>query len=335
MELRPYNSGVERIHNIKIALITMDPPEQARNFLPMWPPRLHAGVRVVLSLLAVAAALAGLRLARSPLTSPHTLARIQRENVIRIGYAVEPPYVFQDARGEPTGCEIEAAKILVDRLGIRRIEWCQTRFGSLIAELLEGRFDVIVAGMFITPERARLVDFSEPTLHVRPALLVRAGNPRGLHAYGDVLKDPGAPVKIAVLQGSVEEALLRQTGVPDAQLVLVPDARTGKTALENGLVDGLALSAPTLWFMAQEEQPGLTELAAPFKAPAGAEEAGRGYTAAVFRKADDDLRDAWNRQLLEFIGTPAHRRLLADFGFSEDELPGRTTTAGILEAGAR
>lgn len=287
---------------------------------------------LMLALLAVVGL--GLWLLPFAATSSGTLARIRREGVIRIGYAVEPPYVFLDAGGEPTGCEIEVARKLAARLGVPRIEWCQTDFGSLISELEAGRFDVIAAGMFITPERGQRVSFSEPTLHVRAALLVRSGNPHGLHSYEDILKTPRQPIKIAVLHGSVEETMIRQAGVPEWQIVVVPDAVTGKVALENGLVDGLALSAPTIRFMARQENQGLTEMAGPFEPPTGVGGRLVGYTADLFRKADDDLRSAWNRELNAFIGSPEHRRLLAEFGFSDEELPGDKTTAEVLASGA-
>jgi len=95
-----------------------------------------------------------------------SLTRLQREGTIRIGYAVEAPYAFLKPGGEVTGESPEVAKVIVGRLGIRHIEWRQSEFGSLISGLEAGRFDVIAAGIFITPERARRISFSEPTFHV-------------------------------------------------------------------------------------------------------------------------------------------------------------------------
>jgi polar amino acid transport system substrate-binding protein len=286
--------------------------------------------------LMAAFALMGLGVWISPftVTSNRTMARIQREGVIRIGYAVEPPYVFLDAEGNPTGCEIEVARKLAARLGMSRIEWCQTDFGSLISELEAGRFDLIAAGMFITPERARRVSFSEPSLHVRAALLVRSGNPHCLHSYEDVLRAAPQPIKIAVLHGSIEESMIRQAGVPEAQIIVVPDALTGKAALVNGLVDGLALSAPTIRFMARQEKEGLTEMVSTFEAPTRMGGRLMGYTANVFRKTDEDLQTAWNRQLQAFIGTPEHLQLIAEFGFGNEDLPGEIKTTEILASGA-
>lgn len=283
-------------------------------------------------LAAAACAMAGLAIWLLPLSAPsgRTLDRLQREGIIRIGYAIEPPYAFLNTDGEPTGSEIEVARAVATQLGLSRIEWIQTNFASLIAELEAGRFDVVAAGMFITAERARRVSFSEPTLHVEGALMVRLGNPRRLHTFDDIGTLAEPPVKIAVLGGSVEETQLRKAGIPQERIVVVPDASTGKAAVESGLVDGLALSAPTVRFMARRETASVSEMASPFHAPAAMGGWPIGYTADVFRLADRDLQAAWNRHLQAFIGSPEHLRLIAAFGLGEEDLPKGRTTAEVL-----
>ncbi len=257
--------------------------------------------------------------------------RIQRERIIRIGYAVEAPYAFPDARGEPTGLEVEVARSVASNLGIQRINWIQTDFSLLISALEEGRFDAVAAGVFITPERAKRVLFSEPTFRVRQALLVRTGDPLALHAYEDVLRKDEA--RIAVLHGSIEEAMIRDMGLPEGRVIVVPDALTGRTAVETGLADGLALSLPTVRHMALRQMLGLTEVAEPFAQPSRARTRYLGYGAVAFRNTDDGLRRAWNRGLRGFIGGPEHRRLLGLYGFEDDDLPGDVTTSTILASG--
>ncbi len=279
-------------------------------------------------------ALAGLGLWWSTACSPRdrALARIQRAGSIRIGYAVEAPYVFLDSHGKLTGEEVELARVVAARLSLR-IEWLQTEFRSLIPELEAGQFDAVVAGMFITPERARRVSFSEPTFRVRQALLVQAGNPHRLHAYEDVIEHPR--LKLAVMAGAVEEELVRRLGVPADQLIVVPDALTGRVAVESSLAGGLALSSPTVRFMARQRGLGLTEIAEPFEPPGSPGGPLTGFGAVAFRARDDDLQQAWNRELIGFLGSAGHRRLLARFGFGDDELSLGVTTAEILSPGAR
>jgi polar amino acid transport system substrate-binding protein len=255
------------------------------------------------------------------------LARSRRDGVIRIGYAVEAPYAFALADGTVTGESPAVASRIVARLGIPRIAWIQTEFGSLIPELEAGRFEVVAAGLFITRGRAARVSFSEPSFRVRQALLVRRGNPLRLHSYAAAARHPAA--RVAVLQGAVEGELLRRLGMPAARLVAVPDALAGRVAVEAGLADALALSSPTVQLMARRQQLGLTEGAEPFEQlPEGTVR--HGYGGFAFRKADRELLAAWNRELKRFIGSEEHRDLVAPFGFGAAELPGAATTAEIL-----
>lgn len=260
--------------------------------------------------------------------SEDSLVRIRREGAIRIGYAVEEPFAYLDASGAPTGESIEVAKRIVERMEIPRIEWILTEFGSLLYGLEAGRFDAVSSGVFITPERAKRVSFSEPTFRVRQALLVQAGNPLELHSYEDVARQ--ANVKIAVLEGAIEEAIIRSLGISDARVMRVPDALTGRVAVESGAASALALSAPSIHTMVRNQELGRTEVAEPFHQPSGKELSYVGYGGIVFRKSDTRLLEAWNREQREFVGSAAHRSLLAQFGLGEDALPGNVSTEMIL-----
>jgi polar amino acid transport system substrate-binding protein len=274
-------------------------------------------------------ALAGAFILYRVFVKDSSLANIQERGVIRVAYAVEAPYAFLLPGGEVTGESPETAKYVASALGIGRIEWRQVEFRALIPELTDGRVDAIAAGMFITPERARLVSFSEPTFHVRQGLLTVKGNPHGLHSYQDALSDPN--VKIAVLSGSVEELLLRHIGLDDSRLVVAPDALTGRVAVEAGRADGLALSSPTIRWMALQGEMGLVEAVQPFEQTDLPEAKRLGYGAFAFRKSDNQLRIAWNKVLATFVGSPAHMDILMRFGFTQDELPGATSGAMSAE----
>lgn len=246
-----------------------------------------------------------------------------RERGIRIGYAVEPPYAFLTEAGEVTGEAPEIARLVARRLGIARVDWNVSEFGALLPELRAGRYDAVAAGMFVTPEREREVSFSRPTFRVRQALLVRRGNPLDLHSYPDAIAR--SDIRVAALDGSVEAALLRRMGLPESRLVLVPDARASQRALQGALVDGVALSSPTVRWMEMNDRLGATEAASPFTQPDPQFAAGLGYGAVAFRQDDAELRRAWNRVLGNVLGTPEHLALVERFGFTALEAAAEAT----------
>lgn len=256
-----------------------------------------------------------------------SFTRIRSKGVIRIGYAVEAPYAFIED-GVVTGESPELARLAVSNMGNFRIEWRQTEFGLLISELNAGQIDVIAAGMFISPQRAMAVNFSEPTFHVQQNLLVKKNNPKDIHSYEQALSDRA--IKIAVLSGSFEEHLLKDIGLSKAQIIIVPDALTGKVSVESGLADGLALSSPTIHWIVSQDQKGIFDVADPFTQPKPNLPEPAGYGAFAFRKEDKKLLEAWNASLDMIIGDSDHLKILKKFGFSESELPGRLTTGEIL-----
>ncbi|MBI5520896.1 MAG: ectoine/hydroxyectoine ABC transporter substrate-binding protein EhuB [Desulfovibrio sp.] len=257
-----------------------------------------------------------------------SLERIRKSGVIRIGYAVEAPYAFLTPSGEVTGQSPLVARAVALRLGVKHVQWRLSEFADLIGELKAGRIDVIAAGMFITPERAAQVAFSEPIFHVRPALLVAKGNPKRLHDFADVLANER--VRIAVLTGAVEAEALLRAGLPEGRLVMIPDAQTGRAAVETGMADGLALSSPTINWMAVSDQLGRAEIARPFDEAGIALDGRSGYGAFAFRKEDRALLAAWNAELNALKAGPAFLDIMDDFGFGPEELPGSVTTRELL-----
>ncbi|WP_129630549.1 ectoine/hydroxyectoine ABC transporter substrate-binding protein EhuB [Candidatus Oscillochloris fontis] len=285
--------------------------QQRRNRITFW---------LGLALLAI---LVGLFVARD-----RSFENIQRADRIRIGYAVEAPFAFTRENRRVTGESPEVARAVVERMGISQITWIQTEFDQLIPDLRNGRFDVIAAGMFITPERARWVAFSEPTFHVQQGLLVRIGNPHNLHTYEQVVQTAG--IRVAVLDSSIEQRMLQQIGLAPERLIRAPDIPTARVAVESDLADAFAISAPTLrWLVKYEYVPQL-EVATPFVQPDPAHTDGLGYGGFAFRQEDRALRTAWNRAMDTLINSRDHLQIIAPFGFTEAELPGAITTQEVL-----
>ena len=242
--------------------------------------------------------------------SQGVVQRIRSQGFIRIGYANEAPYSFLDPSGRVTGESPEIARVVCNRLQLGRIEWCLTEFGALIDGLRNEQFDVIAAGLFITPDRSQQVQFSHPTISVHSAFLYPKSRPLAVHSYSKI---PASAIRLAVLSRSFEEDQLLRFGMRPERLVRVPDARTGLAMVLESRVDGLALSAPTLRWKARS-QPALSCGECQDDVPPS-------LGAFAFRPSDGELRDACNGVLESYLKSPEHRTLASRFGLNENELP--------------
>lgn len=252
-----------------------------------------------------------------------TLERLRASGVARVGYANEAPYAYLDAGGRLTGESPEVARVVLEGLGVPEMEGVLTEFGSLIPGLKAGRFDLIAAGMYITPERCREVAFTRPTYGIGEAFAVAAGNPLGLHSYADAADS--AEAILGVVAGTVERGYARETGVPDERVTVFPDAPSALEGVASGRADAYAGTSLTVADLLAKSRSEALERAEPFSDPVIDGESVRGYGAFVVRPDDVELLAALDRELDAFLGTPEHLELVRPFGFGDATLPGNVT----------
>src|SRR4051794_38461420 len=123
-------------------------------------------------LAATALTAIGLTLTAAAASAETTLERVKRTGEIRIGFANEAPFGYQTPDGKLTGEAPEVGKAVLKQLGVTKVEGVLTEFGALIPGLRAGRFDMIAAGMYITPPRCKQVQFSEPSYSIGEAFAV-------------------------------------------------------------------------------------------------------------------------------------------------------------------
>jgi polar amino acid transport system substrate-binding protein len=223
------------------------------------------------------------------------------------------------ASGRVTGEAPEIGREVLARIGVKRIEVVTTEFRSLIPGLRAGRFDVIAAGMYVTPERCEQVLFSRPTYRIGEALLVRRGNPKQLHAYADVARAPDAI--IGIVAGSIELTYAEAANIPESRISRLKEASSAVDALRAGHIDAYAGTALTVQGLLDKTHAVDLERAEPFAQPVIGGIEAWGYGAFAFRKRDRALRDAWNLALDSYLGSAEHLSLVRPFGFTERELP--------------
>lgn len=271
------------------------------------------------TILALAIALAGSWIASACTTVAErsTWARVQSTGIVRVGYAVEAPFVVIDSGGRVSGESPEILRLVMARLGVDSIEWVATRFGSLIMELQRGEFDVIAAGMYVTPERSRSVLFTRPTLRDPTALLIRREEANRTFTLADFVADRG--LVLAIIAGAAEEQLALAAGLQPGQLRRVPDPATGRAAVLSGDALAFALSNVSLTSLrrSRSDSNALRVVPLPFPRDSALRQQALGHPAFAVRLDDVGLRDAINGALLELLGTPAHRAIHQRFGIQD------------------
>src|SRR5690606_13086399 len=247
---------------------------------------------------------------------------------IRIGYANEAPYAYMDSsKNQITGEAVEIARVVLKRMGINEVEGVLTEFGSLIPGLQAKCFDIIAAGMYVTPERCQQVAFSNPTYGVGQSFLVQKGNPKNLHSYEDIAKQDDA--KLGVVVGAIEGEYARKSEIPVDRVVVFPDVVSALSGVQAGRADAYAATAMTINDLMKKSEASDLEKADPFTDPVIDGKSVRGYGAFAFRKDDQDFVDAFNAELAKFIGTEEHAKIVEPFGFTKAELPGDVTAAKL------
>lgn len=119
-------------------------------------------------------------LSLSALLSPvqaATVEEIQQRGVLKVGiFTDKPPFGYVDAKGNYVGFDTDLARRFAkDLLGDEtKIDYVVVEASSRVPFLQSGKVDIIMANMTVTPERARVVDFTNPNLRVATQVLVKA-----------------------------------------------------------------------------------------------------------------------------------------------------------------
>ncbi|HUU32546.1 MAG TPA: transporter substrate-binding domain-containing protein [Vicinamibacterales bacterium] len=163
-----------------------------------------------------------------------TMATIRKRGTLRVGVAASEPMVMHDAKGALVGLSVDLARRLADDLGVG-VEFVETSWSRIIPDLVDRQFDVVISGLWITPVRALVVNFSQPT-SVEGVHVVASRQLAGAFTTREQFNRPD--VRIAVYGGTAQELAARRL-FPRATLVIVE----GDAVELNDVLDGKAHAA--------------------------------------------------------------------------------------------
>lgn len=104
------------------------------------------------------------------------LERIKAKGEITIAMeGTWAPWTYHDEKDQLVGYDVEVGKAIADKLGVNA-KFVEGEWDGLLAGLDAGRYDIMVNGVDITPERSAKYDFSSPYAYNRTAVIVKGDN---------------------------------------------------------------------------------------------------------------------------------------------------------------
>ena len=167
-----------------------------------------------------------------------TLDDIKKAGRVRIAIDTAiPPFGMTDAQMQPAGSDVDTAQLLARDLGVK-LEIVTTTGPTRIPMLQTDKADLVISTLSITPERAKVIDFSLPYADHPSVVASLASVP--LSSYADL-----AGKKVAVVRGTTQDTDLAREA-KGAQLVRYEDDSTMALAFASGQVDILATARSLL-----------------------------------------------------------------------------------------
>ena len=106
-------------------------------------------------------------------TAGDLLVQIQEKSEIVIAMeGTWAPWTYHDENDELVGYDVEVGKAIAEKLGVTAT-FVEGEWDGLLAGLDAGRYDIMVNGVGITPERQEKYDFTTPYAYNRTAVIVR------------------------------------------------------------------------------------------------------------------------------------------------------------------
>lgn len=241
-----------------------------------------------------------------------TLDKLKEEGKVTIGFANEKPYAYEED-GELKGAAVDIAKAVFKELGIDEVEGQLADFGDLVAGLDAGKFDVVTAGMAITPERCENVAFGEPEMKYGEGLIVKKGNPENLTSYEDIANNPD--ITVSIMQGATEIGFVKDVGVSEDQIKTAPDIPATFSDVQSGRADATTGTEMTIKMALLSADTDELEFVEEFEQPDV--EGNPSYGAAAFRQSDEKLLEEYNEALAKLKEDGTVAELLEANDFSE------------------
>jgi len=179
------------------------------------------------------------------LVQESAVEQIMKRGTLKVGMSTFVPWAMKDKTGKLIGFEIDVATRLAEDMGVK-VEFIPTKWAGIIPALLTGKFDVVIGGMSVRPDRNLKVNFTIPYDYAGQSLVAN----KKLAAGFSSLEDFNRPdVVIAARLGSTAADAAKQF-MPRAKKRFFDDEAQVIQEVVNGKAHGAVASAPLPAFQA-------------------------------------------------------------------------------------
>jgi polar amino acid transport system substrate-binding protein len=155
-----------------------------------------------------------------------TVDKIKKDGKLVVGTSPDyPPFETLDKENKVIGFDVEIMEAVAKKLGVK-LEIVQMDFGGLIAALGAKKFDIMSAGVSVSEERKKAVDFSKPYLIGKDALIVHKDSGLKVTKLED-LKGKTVAVQIGTVQA---DAAAKVEGIKVKEYNLYTEAAAAVSA---------------------------------------------------------------------------------------------------------
>lgn len=202
-------------------------------------------VLLALACLSILAAPAAAKDIRQELAQESTLEKVMQQGVLRVGFSTFVPWAMKDKNGKFVGFEIEVAEKLAEDMGVK-VQFVPTKWSGIIPALLTGKFDIIIGGMGIRPQRNLKVNFTEPYEFTGMSIVANKEVAPGYDSLDDFNK-PEVVLAIRLGTTAVDAA---KKHMPKAKIKLFDEEAQAIQELLNGRAHAVVASNPLPEFTA-------------------------------------------------------------------------------------
>lgn len=225
-----------------------------------------------------------------------------------------PPNAYYTSDHVETGTETDIARVLGPLMGLET-EFHETKFASLIPTLQATQCDVIMASLYIKPEREEIVDFV-PYMQSGQSVVVSQDNPKKIKGYDASLCGTKVGFQVST---TAEEYVKKQikkcseNGGDDIATVKVEDGTMGMQQVQTGQVDAFIDTQSASVYTAGKTDGQLQVVGKPF---------GLINIGAAVKKDNTQLESALSKAFDELVASGQYAEILSQYDAADMALEG-------------